>query len=58
MDPFGDWSSLPGKTIATCHDDDAVQLLALVSAVPDGEQMRSFMPAKALLLTLRRADGR
>lgn len=41
----GLWTAIPGKTIATWRDREALEILDLVSDLPAGDVMRCFMPA-------------
>src|SRR5258708_18170417 len=39
------WPPIPGETVATLSGAEAEALLALLAQLPDGEQMRCFIPS-------------
>lgn len=44
----GQWTSVPGETFATLTGDSARELLEMVEALPDGDQVRCFVPTYGL----------
>jgi len=47
---WGQWATVPGETVGAAMGLDAEELLRLLAELPDGEQMRCFMPAYGLRL--------
>ena len=42
--PWSDWTSVPGRTLGVVEGSAAATLASQIVALPEGEQMRCFVP--------------
>ncbi len=42
--PWSGWASVPGEILGVARGSDAATLASQIAALPDGEQMRCFLP--------------